>query len=298
MRRGDTMAGGGQWRAAGAGYGTNNSPGGRNGPSAAQGGGLACCVCRLPARRDGPATTSVCSRSHPRQQRPTIPSSSRRSSLLCSATCPASQSTPSALFDITAQRHAFASRPQSSVSSHTRLWGAHCCLCQPRRSLARWTCKAKLAGPRSKHTTYPLIPTQHTFGAPPPRPLSTFLLVHAVAGPLPRPLNYLAVAFQRFVSPASPSRRRLCTPLSSVYTLPASQLSRASTVARSSSFVLALHTGRLSWAVCLHFFRRALLQAPSNSADPPQTVISQQNQASAITHNTYTRAPGYLFSLD
>lgn len=28
--------------------------------------------------------------------------------------------------------------------------------------LARWTCKAKLAGPRSKHTTYPLIPTQHT----------------------------------------------------------------------------------------------------------------------------------------
>lgn len=55
--------------------------------------------------------------------------------------------------------------------------------------LARGTWKAKLAGPRSKHTTYPLTPTQHSLVHLLPRPTSTFLLVHAVAGPLPRPLN-------------------------------------------------------------------------------------------------------------
>ena len=138
--------------------GTNNSPGGRLGPSAGQGGGPGCCVCR-----DGPATaaTSVCSPSPiTTRPRPPVCVFSLRCSF-CTPSCAVLRlaiglvlPSPPATRCVTgsAQRkftHAPVGRALLPLPASTAI-------------LARWTCKAKLAGPRSKHTTYPLIPTQHS----------------------------------------------------------------------------------------------------------------------------------------
>lgn len=162
MCRGDTMAGNGQWRAAGAALGRIILQVAGNGLArprvGATGLGLLC-VCRLPARRDGPATTSVCHLSHNNTPPPLC--AFILTALLLVLDIARRQSSPSAPSAVTASDTRCVTAFVQRKFTHAPVGRALLPLPASTGILARWTCKAKLAGPRSKHTTYPLIPTQH-----------------------------------------------------------------------------------------------------------------------------------------
>jgi hypothetical protein len=127
------------------------------------------------------------------------------------------------------QRYTRWGPPSSLVSRHTRLWGVHWYPVPASNAiLARGTWKAKLACPRSKHTTYPLCfhntpwctlssPSPH----PHPLPQHNCSWTSTPSTQLPR--------FQRpkGSSPSCPSRHRRCRLHRACQT---SQHSRASTV--------------------------------------------------------------------
>lgn len=137
---------------------------------AQDGRGSACLPCPAlpcPARRDGPATTSVCSVTHHNTHPPASVAHPYCTALHASdyatsiaalrlAICPlASRSSP--LQKRVASRHL----PQRKFA-HAPVGRALLPLPASTAILARGTWKAKLAGPRSKHTTYPLTPTHNT----------------------------------------------------------------------------------------------------------------------------------------
>ena len=242
------------------------------------------------ARRDVPATTGVC---------PLAPITTRYFTLALTAL-----HLPSLSLTISASRHLLAVSLTGSKNAlgHGILLGKFTDApvgraLLPSASLecdfGAWDVEAKLAALAQN--------TQHTLSASHNTPWCTTF---------PRPLHFPSCARCSWTSTPStqlPLRRapRVRLPLSPVTSpspsIPSSvsDLSAFASIQRASPRQPRAHLPRLLVLVCCRpaHARRALLEAPPNSANTPKQCI-KTSHTYAITPFRYIRAPGYLSSLE